>query len=360
MLLLALITSQYGPREGLTCRSSVQDTVFGLRMQRTMTASQDQHVAKEDTQQLQSILRRRRGDEAGFIYEAKEYLASSKKAKKLRNKSLKSLNRNEPKTKRPYRSYELVDNLLQPPLRQKSLAQQYNEKQINKLLNGSPKLLGVCGAANDALLQAKEDTQQLQSILRRRRGDEAGFTYEAKEYFASSKKAKKLRNKSLKACKCGFALLENDVEAAFSMLREMESKSTNWSLLSKLMSSKRITHEGEATETNEFEKVDAVLCTLIGPKERSKCGSWALVSKLLHHKRIACEQARRRDINEFENVDAALRSVMSQKMSKSENVEMPGQLKELELCVQDLEDGLECLFRCMIKARVSLLNAFNH
>ncbi|MBA0880421.1 hypothetical protein Goshw_022160, partial [Gossypium schwendimanii] len=116
----------------------------------------------------------------------------------------------------------------------------------------------------------------------RRRGDEASFTYEAKEYLASSKKEKKLRNKSLKACKCSFALLENDVEATFSMLRklqgvaftmfeslfshingiEMESKSTNWSLLSKLMSSKCITHEGEAMETNEFEKVDAVLCTL--------------------------------------------------------------------------------------------------
>ncbi|TYI43978.1 hypothetical protein ES332_A01G205600v1 [Gossypium tomentosum] len=96
-----------------------------------------------------------------------------------------------------------------------------------------------------------------------------------------------------------------------------------------------------------------------GPKERSKYGSWALVSKLLHYKRIACEQAGRRDINEFENVDAALRSVMSQKMSKSENVDMPRQLKELELCVQELEDGLECLFRCMIKDRVSLLNAFN-
>ncbi|MBA0642673.1 hypothetical protein Goklo_027023, partial [Gossypium klotzschianum] len=44
---------------------------------------------------------------------------------------------------------------------------------------------------------------------------------------------------------------------------KMESKYTNWSLLSKLMSSKRITHEGEATETNEFENVDTVLSTLI-------------------------------------------------------------------------------------------------
>ncbi|MBA0702551.1 hypothetical protein Goari_020541 [Gossypium aridum] len=35
---------------------------------------------------------------------------------------------------------------------------------------------------------------------------------------------------------------------------------------------------------------------------------------------------------------------------------MQNQLKDLELFIQDLEDGLECHFRCMIKARVSLLN----
>ncbi|KAK5842122.1 hypothetical protein PVK06_004451 [Gossypium arboreum] len=114
--------------------------------------------------------------------------------------------------------------------------------------------------------------------------------------------------------------------------------------------------EAEAVTSSMFEYLFNLFS---GPKERSKCGSWALVSKLLHYKRIACKQAGRRDINEFENVDAALRSVMSQKMSKSENVDMPRQLKELELCIQELEDGLECLFRCMIKARVSLLNAFN-
>ncbi|MBA0551090.1 hypothetical protein Golob_021988 [Gossypium lobatum] len=46
--------------------------------------------------------------------------------------------------------YELVDNLLQLPLTQKSLAQQCNDKQVNELLNGSLKLLGVCGVAKDA------------------------------------------------------------------------------------------------------------------------------------------------------------------------------------------------------------------
>ncbi|MBA0636130.1 hypothetical protein Godav_028816, partial [Gossypium davidsonii] len=164
-------------------------------------------------------------------------------------------------------SYELVDNFLQPPLRKKSLAQQYNEKQINKLLDGFLKLLDVCGVAKDALLQAKEITQQLQSILRRRKCDETGFTYETKEYLALSNKAKKLRNKSLKACKCGFALLESDVEAAFSMLgevqgvaftvfeslcshingTEIESKLTNWSLLSKVMCSKTHNTRGRSS-----------------------------------------------------------------------------------------------------------------
>ncbi|KAE8719156.1 putative serine/threonine-protein kinase [Hibiscus syriacus] len=228
--------------------------------------------------------------------------------------------------------YELVDDLLQLPVIQQSLAQRCNDKQVNELLNESLKLLDVCGVAKDVLLQAKEDTQQLQSILRRRRGTEAGFTNETKEYFASRKKAKKLIRKSLKACKCGFAQLENDGEATFSMLREvervtftvfeslysyifgskMESKSTNWSLVSKWMSSKRVTCEGEATETNEFEKVDAVLCTVIGNK----------IGK-------------------------------SGKMS-SDDAQI--ELQKLESSIQDLEDGVECLLRLLIKTRVSVLN----
>ncbi|KAK6240650.1 hypothetical protein SCA6_006039 [Theobroma cacao] len=234
--------------------------------------------------------------------------------------------------------YELVDSLLQLPLTQKSLAQKCNDKQVNELLNGSLRLLDVCGVAKDALLQAKEDAQELQSILRRRRGDEAGCTNEAKEYLASRKKAKKLINKSLKdlKSKCGFAHLENDAEATFSMLKEVEGvtlslfesllsyisgtkmqpKSTNRSLVSKLMHSKRITCEGEATESNEFEKVDAVLCSLIGHKTR-KCN----------------------------------------RMS-TENAQV--ELQKLESSIQDLEDGVECLLRLLIKTRVSVLNILSH
>ncbi|XVF45652.1 hypothetical protein PTKIN_Ptkin02bG0224100 [Pterospermum kingtungense] len=234
--------------------------------------------------------------------------------------------------------FELVDSLLQLPLAQQSLAQQCNDKQINELLNGSLRLLDVCGVAKDALLQAKEDTQQLQSMLRRRRGDDSGFTNEAKAYLASRKKTKKLINKSLRdlKSKCGFARLENDVEATFSMLREveevtftlfqsllscisgtkMETKSSNWSLMSKLMHSNRVTCEGEASETNEFEKVDAVLCNLIGHKTRK-------ASNMV-----------------------------------TENVQI--ELQKLQSTIQDLEDGAEFLLRLLIKTRVSILNILSY
>ncbi|KAK8522270.1 hypothetical protein V6N13_115247 [Hibiscus sabdariffa] len=182
--------------------------------------------------------------------------------------------------------FELFDNLLQLPATQKSLAHQCNDKQVNELLNGSLKLLDVCGVAKDALLQAKEDTKQLQSILRRRRGDEGGFTNEVKEYLASRKKAKNGTN--------------------------LESKSTKWSLVSKLMSSKHITCQGEATETNEFEKVDSILCTLIDNKTRK-----------------------------------------SGKIS-SDGAQI--ELQKLESSIQDFEDGVECLLRLLIKTRVSVLN----
>ncbi|KAE8687057.1 GBGE184-like protein [Hibiscus syriacus] len=49
--------------------------------------------------------------------------------------------------------YELVDGWLQLPSTQNSLVKNSND---NQLLNGSLRLLDVCGLAKDALLQVKE------------------------------------------------------------------------------------------------------------------------------------------------------------------------------------------------------------
>lgn len=67
---------------------------------------------------------------------------------------------------------ECVHKLLQLPLTQQFLAQEQQRKCVEKLLDGSLRLLEVCSTAKDALSQTKECMQELQSTLRRRWGDE--------------------------------------------------------------------------------------------------------------------------------------------------------------------------------------------
>lgn len=233
--------------------------------------------------------------------------------------------------------YDLVNNLLLLPNTQQALAQECNEKQVDEVLDRSLKLMDVCGTTKDALMQIKEETKELESTLRRRRGDESRLAHEVGEYLSSRKQANKATRKSLtvlksSACACS----ENETMAMISILREVEgvtitvfesllsylsglkaqSKQSRWSLVSKLMHTKHVTYEAEANGTNEFEKVDAELYSLIGNKSRKST---------------------------FLNPE-----------------DMQNMLGKLESCAQDLEGGLESLLRRLIKTRVFLLNILSH
>ena len=93
-----------------------------------------------------------------------------------------------------------VDNLLLLPFAQ-ALAQEQNQKWFNELLDGSLRLLDVCGIARDALLQTKECTRELQSTLRRRHGSKMELAREVEKYLASRKAVKKAMQKALKGMK---------------------------------------------------------------------------------------------------------------------------------------------------------------
>ena len=114
--------------------------------------------------------------------------------------------------------------------------------------------------------------------------------------------------------------------------------------------------ELEAVTLTGFE---SLLTFIAKPNLQSKSSSWSLVSKLVHHKRVVCESAET-DANEFEMVDAALQSLVSHNKSKSdyfvhiENVQT--WLGKLESNIQEFEEELECLSRRLVKTRVSLLN----
>ncbi|PQP92761.1 uncharacterized protein Pyn_09399 [Prunus yedoensis var. nudiflora] len=103
---------------------------------------------------------------------------------------------------------------------------------------------------------------------------------------------------------------------------------------------------------------ESLLSFIAGSK--SKSSGWSLVSRLVQPKRVSCEGEETVDMNELEKVDAALNALITHDPKKSdyttamqvENVQI--WLQDLETNIQDIE-GLECLFRRLIKARVSLL-----
>jgi adenylate cyclase len=101
---------------------------------------------------------------------------------------------------------------------------------------------------------------------------------------------------------------------------------------------------------------ESLLSFISEPKSQAKKSGWSLVSKLMNHHRIACEEEETNEIG-FSMADSALQSLISCKTDKMMDVQK--KLNNLELCIEDLEDGIDGIFRRMIKTRASFLNIFS-
>ena len=183
--------------------------------------------------------------------------------------------------------HDCVDKLLLLPLNQQALSKEQNEKRVDVLLDGSLRLLDLCNTVKDSLVQSKESTQELQSILRRRRRGEMSLSSEVKKFLASRKVMKKALHKAMEnRCNLGSLKKEQGTVEIVSILREVES-----------------------ITLNVFE---SLLSFISGPKSQSKSSSWSLVSKMMNAKRVACEDVN--ESNEFANANAALNMLISQKV----------------------------------------------
>ncbi|CAN0845464.1 hypothetical protein LINGRAHAP2_LOCUS4136 [Linum grandiflorum] len=196
--------------------------------------------------------------------------------------------------------HECVDKLFELPLNQQALVQ--DQKFLNQLLDGSLRLLDFCNTANDALSQMKESVCQLQSVLRRKQGDVDQS--DVKQYLTLRKAVNKSIQKALKNF--------NDNPEIVAVFIDIE-----------------------AITITVFESLASFVSV-------SRPSGWSFVSKLKQQKKVANEQEE---------------TLLGNKTNKCEKVQT--QLKDLEQCIQDLEEGTECLYRRMIKSRVALLNIFN-
>ncbi|CAI0407782.1 unnamed protein product [Linum tenue] len=204
--------------------------------------------------------------------------------------------------------YDCVDQLFQLPTTQQALIN--DQKCFNELLDESLRILDLCNTGKDALSQMKESVAELQSAIRRRQG---GVEGETRRYLKSRKTVIKAIQKVLKA-----------------------------------MENKKSTSSNNEAESAVVEVLECLLAFI--SQTSSKPSSWSLF------KRVAAASSENEfaasSENEFAEVDASL------KMNKSSE-EIQLCLKNLQPCIQDLEEGVESLFRRLIKTRASILNIHN-
>ncbi|RDX74395.1 hypothetical protein CR513_45865, partial [Mucuna pruriens] len=210
-----------------------------------------------------------------------------------------------------------LEDLLNIASTQKLISNHRGEKCMEELLDGSVRILDVCGITRDTMFQIKENVQSLHSALRRRKGDSSIEKIIA-EYNFFSKKMKKNAKKLI------------------TSLKQMESKFGVSPVLNQdqqLVALVRVLREVIVMNMSIFQSLLAFLAV---PASNSKSTKWLLVAKLMHKRVIACEE-NQENINELQCVEASL----SEGTNVAKMQAAHERLEALENAIESLESGLE-------------------
>ncbi|KAJ1403880.1 hypothetical protein SESBI_27004 [Sesbania bispinosa] len=234
--------------------------------------------------------------------------------------------------------YICLEDVLNMTSTQKVISQHQDqdEKSVEELLDGSVRILDICGITRDTMLQIKENVQELHSALRRRKGD-SSIERSVAEYNFFIRKMKKSARKLV------------------TSLKQMESKFGVSPLLNQdqdLASLIRVLREVIKMNMSIFQ---SLLSFLYGPTSKSKATKWLLMAKLMHKGVSSCEE-NSENFNELQSVEASLSSLQSEGSNVAKMQVAHERLEALENAIESLENGLESVFRLLVKTRVSLLN----
>ncbi|KAG4939115.1 hypothetical protein AAZX31_16G108000 [Glycine max] len=233
--------------------------------------------------------------------------------------------------------YNCMEELFHSPQTQQALLHYQNGKLVEEALCGSVTLLDACGTARDLLLSLKEHVQTLQSAMRRRRGD-SSIENSICEYNGFRKKAKK------------------EIATQLGAMKRMENKVNTCSLMGQsqdqhLIFLARVLREASTITISIFR---SLLLFLSMPGLRTKGTS--LISKLKPMRLFSSEK-------EQKNTNVVDLSAMCSLLGRDAKVEVQSALKVLEtlnVSIDGLDCGLDCIFRRIVQNRVSFLNMLAH
>ncbi|GER55221.1 hypothetical protein STAS_32856 [Striga asiatica] len=237
--------------------------------------------------------------------------------------------------------YDCVDDLLLLPQTRLVFARvdKSLEKQADNILDGYLNLVDICATTKDLLSLSKECISNLAFVLRRKR-DSGNNLF---DFVISSRNSikKKIRI-SLK--KIGTFKNKSSVSAQGKDLQETIA------IISML----------EKTELITLELFETLFSSVAGVKRHYlRSSNWSLVSKLVKSRKKSEGQYCKSTNLEFRDFDDALRKVVGYRVSKCESWEIEGlqmKLREMGSIVHVIEERFESLFKRLIKFRVSLLN----
>ncbi|XP_009783374.1 uncharacterized protein [Nicotiana sylvestris] len=221
--------------------------------------------------------------------------------------------------------HRYMSDLLNLPLTLQALSKCQDKKWVDEILDKFMRFLDICETTRELVLQFKENVKDIQSLLRRRKGD-----LSITNYTSFRKKMKK------------------DAKNLVTILKKMDHEEVVAVMEADQLVSAviRVLREVSTMGISVFQMVLVFLSAPVS-KPISK---WSLVSRLVN-------KGDQDNVNEIESADVALNSVFKNGTNEAEKIQfVQSKLENLEAHFECIEDGMDNIFRCLIRSRSTLLN----